>query len=86
MAMGGTELLIILAIIVLFFGAKRIPGLGRSLGKSIQEFRAGAAGEAEEGEEVRKLSSKGKEEVSSDGSEVAPSQQTKAARANEQNL
>jgi sec-independent protein translocase protein TatA len=83
MAMGGTELLIILAIIVLFFGAKRIPGLGRSLGKSIQEFRAGAA---EEGEEVRKLSSKGKEEVSSDGSEVAPSQQTKAARANEQNL
>ena len=32
MPMGGMELLIILAIILLFFGATRIPQLGRSLG------------------------------------------------------
>jgi TatA/E family protein of Tat protein translocase len=31
-SMGGAELLIILAIIMLFFGAKRVPQLSRSLG------------------------------------------------------
>lgn len=41
--MGGMELLIILAIILLFFGAKRVPELGRSLGKSMREFREGAS-------------------------------------------
>jgi sec-independent protein translocase protein TatA len=39
--MGGAELLIVLAIILLFFGAKRVPELGRSLGKGIREFRQG---------------------------------------------
>jgi sec-independent protein translocase protein TatA len=41
--MGGTELLIILAIILLFFGATRVPQLGRSLGQSMREFRKGAS-------------------------------------------
>jgi sec-independent protein translocase protein TatA len=39
MPMGGTELLIILVIILLFFGAKRVPELGRSFGKSMRELR-----------------------------------------------
>jgi sec-independent protein translocase protein TatA len=43
MPMGGMELLIILAIILLFFGATRIPQLGRSLGQSMREFRQGAS-------------------------------------------
>ncbi len=38
-----TELLIVLTILLLVFGAKRVPQLGRSLGKGIQEFRKGAA-------------------------------------------
>ena len=42
MPMGGMELLIILVIILLFFGAKRIPELGRSLGRGKREFRRGA--------------------------------------------
>ena len=37
--MGGLELLIILGIILLFFGYKRLPQLGRSLGRSVQEFK-----------------------------------------------
>ncbi len=41
--LGGMELLIILAIVMLFFGAKRVPELGRSLGKSMREFRKGAS-------------------------------------------
>ena len=33
------ELLIVLTIMLLVFGAKRVPQLGRSLGKGIREFR-----------------------------------------------
>jgi sec-independent protein translocase protein TatA len=41
------ELIILLAIILLFFGAKRIPELARSLGKGAREFRRGAAEDAD---------------------------------------
>jgi sec-independent protein translocase protein TatA len=50
-SMGGMEILILLAIILLFFGAKRVPELGRSLGSGIREFRKGTAeGHAEKDE------------------------------------
>ena len=39
--MGGVELIILLVIILLLFGAKRIPDLARSLGKGTREFRKG---------------------------------------------
>ena len=39
--MGGTELIIALVIILLLFGAKRIPELARGLGSGVREFRAG---------------------------------------------
>ena len=50
MPMGGMELLIILIIILLFFGAKRVPELGRSLGKGMQELRKGASEDHDEAE------------------------------------
>lgn len=37
--MGVQELLIVFAILLLFFGAKKLPGLAGSLGTSIKEFR-----------------------------------------------
>jgi sec-independent protein translocase protein TatA len=36
---GGPELLIILVIILLLFGAKKLPELARGLGKSMKEFK-----------------------------------------------
>lgn len=36
---GGPELLVIFVIILLFFGAKRLPELARGLGKSMKEFK-----------------------------------------------
>lgn len=36
---GGPELIIILFIVLLFFGAKKLPGLAGSLGTSMREFR-----------------------------------------------
>jgi sec-independent protein translocase protein TatA len=41
------ELIILLTIILLFFGAKRIPELARSLGKGTREFRRGASEDAD---------------------------------------
>ena len=36
---GGTELIIILVIVLVLFGGAKLPGLARSLGQSITEFR-----------------------------------------------
>ena len=38
---GGPELLIILVVVLLFFGASRLPKLARSLGESAKEFKDG---------------------------------------------
>ena len=63
MPMGGLELLVILAIILLFFGARRLPELGRSLGLTKQEFRKAAVEDSDEAEELRE--GKENEELSS---------------------
>jgi sec-independent protein translocase protein TatA len=39
--LGGPELIIVLAIFVLLFGARKLPELGGSIGKSIKNFKAG---------------------------------------------
>lgn len=41
MHFGMTELLIILAIIIILFGAKRIPDLAKGLGQSVKLFKKG---------------------------------------------
>lgn len=42
---GSPELLILLAIVIIIFGASRIPQLGSALGKGIQNFRKSLKGE-----------------------------------------
>lgn len=37
--MGGTELILILFVVLLFFGAKKLPELARGLGRGIREFK-----------------------------------------------
>lgn len=36
---GGWEFLLILLVILLLFGAKRLPEIARSLGKALREFK-----------------------------------------------
>lgn len=38
---GGPELLIILVVVLLLFGASKLPGLARSIGASAKEFKKG---------------------------------------------
>ncbi len=37
--LGGWEILLIMLVILIFFGAKKIPELARGLGKGIREFK-----------------------------------------------
>ena len=41
MNLGGPELLIVLAVVLLIFGGKKVPELARSLGKAQREFKDG---------------------------------------------
>ena len=53
--LGPTELLIILLIVVLLFGAKKIPEIAKGLGKGIRDFKgAMKEGDAEEPKSVSK--------------------------------
>ena len=38
---GPTELIIILVIVIVIFGATRLPQIGEGLGKGIRNFRVG---------------------------------------------
>lgn len=42
---GAPELIVVLAIILLLFGAPRLPALARSMGQAFKEFRKGTAEE-----------------------------------------
>jgi len=42
MGIGGTELLWIFLIVLLLFGAKKLPDLAQGLGKGIREFKKAA--------------------------------------------
>ena len=54
-SLGLPEILVILAIVLLLFGAKRLPEMARSLGKSSREFKKGLKeGEDEEAAEEAK--------------------------------
>ena len=44
---GFGELVVILLIVLLVFGAKRVPDIGRSLGRAIHEFKKGMSGAEE---------------------------------------
>lgn len=37
--MGGSQIILILALILIFFGARRIPELAKGLGQGIKEFK-----------------------------------------------
>ena len=49
MNFGPTELLIVLAIVLLVFGSTRLPKLARSMGQASREFREGTRQDADDG-------------------------------------
>ena len=49
---GPTELWVILLIVVVLFGAKKLPGLARAMGSSINQFKQGLSDETEKREQL----------------------------------
>jgi sec-independent protein translocase protein TatA len=75
---GGPELIIFLVIILLLFGAKRIPELAKGLGSGVRQFRRGVRGEDEDEE-------KRDEELAAGEGESPRARGENAARADERN-
>ncbi len=50
---GWQEILIILLIILLLFGAKKIPEIARSLGRGIKEFKKSLTGEEDKDKDLK---------------------------------
>ena len=50
-SIGTPELLVILVIVFLVFGAGKLPELGAGIGKAIREYRSAMSGETEEASE-----------------------------------
>jgi sec-independent protein translocase protein TatA len=47
-SLGPTELLLILVIVMLLFGARKLPQVGAGLGRGIQNFKAAMRGGSDE--------------------------------------
>ena len=61
------ELLVILAIVFVLFGASRIPEAGRALGEGIRNFKKALSGEIDEEKKIKEVKA---EEVKEDKKEA----------------
>ena len=61
--LGGWEVLLILLVVLLLFGAKKIPELARGLGKGIREFK-----DATEG--IKREIEKSSQEIEKEGNDI----------------
>ena len=52
---GGSELLVVLIVVFIFFGPKKMPELGKNLGKGIREFKKAMRGVQQDIENVTKI-------------------------------
>ncbi len=69
-----TDLIIVLVIVLLFLGPKRLPGLGRSLGQGMREFKDSITGDSKDDEPDKPAIAQGSampEPVRREGSEPA---------------
>ncbi len=52
--LGGTELIVILLIVLLLFGGAKLPALAKGLGESIKEFKKAAKDDPAEDKDEKK--------------------------------
>lgn len=76
---GAPELIIILVIVLVLFGPKRLPQLGKSIGKTMKAIREGADSKmAEDDEELNADDASKKEPAKTDSTPKADESKTKA--------
>ena len=68
---GITEIIIVLVIVLIIFGPKRLPDLGRSLGSGMREFKDSVTGSKKDDDELPAAEAK-PEPVRAEKSEATP--------------
>jgi sec-independent protein translocase protein TatA len=61
MSLGPTEIILIIAVVLLLFGGRKIPELMRGLGQGMREFKKASRGGDEEVVEKPSIDNKNKE-------------------------
>ncbi len=56
---GPLELAVVVIFALIIFGPKRLPELGKSMGKGIREFRSSISGENDDDDEAPKIERSG---------------------------
>lgn len=74
-SIGGFEWVIIILVVLLLFGAKRIPDLARGLGQGIKEFRKAS-------DDIKKEIDKGKQDIEES---TRPKEEKEKEKETEQN-
>lgn len=75
--LGGPEVIIILVVVIILFGARKLPELGSSVGKSITNFKAGLREASEdEDEDDDATSSEASVDASANGSKPSAHSKT----------
>lgn len=75
---GGFEWILIILVVLLLFGAKRIPELARGLGQGIQEFRKAS-------DDIKKEIDKGKDDFNKSTEYKEPAQKKEPVQEEVQN-
>jgi len=68
---GPLEIIIVLVIVLVIFGPKRLPDLGRSLGSSMREFKDSVTGKDDDDKQIDSADAK-PEPVAAEKSEATP--------------
>ena len=68
---GPLEIIIVLVVVLLIFGPKRLPDLGRSLGSGMREFKDSVTGKSKDRDELAATADAKPESVRSEPSEPA---------------
>ncbi len=71
-SIGGTELLVIMVIALLIFGPRKLPELGKSLGKGLSEFKRASNDLRRSLEEELSLEERNDHSNKIDGSDSGP--------------
>ena len=62
LGLGASEILLVLVVLLLVFGAAKLPKIGQSLGEGVRQFKKGLKGEGEDLEEKEEKKQIGKKE------------------------
>ncbi len=82
MGLGTTEILLIVVVIVLLFGAKRIPDLARAFGRASAEYKKAKDELARESQEFTEVAEKAGEAEAKREAAATPAESTPADHAN----